>query len=165
MKPAPTDGCNSLIEIVKSSWRPNKLGLSDNEYCVFAIQTGNFPHLCSSYKIICFLASDDNSISAAPYTSWATFLILLSKDSFKSYILWKLLFSLFLVLSIILSASVIAPSPPFAHTSVNATSISLDLHQVSIKSVSVFVSVGNLLMDTTYGRPNFSIVSICFFRF
>ena len=40
MKPAPFDTLNSFIVISKSFGLPNKLFLSDNEYCVFAIHTG-----------------------------------------------------------------------------------------------------------------------------
>ena len=38
--PAPLDRRKSLIEILKPSGRPNKVGSSDKEYCVFAMQTG-----------------------------------------------------------------------------------------------------------------------------
>ena len=38
--PAPLDRRKSLIVILKPSGRPNKVGSSDKEYCVFATQTG-----------------------------------------------------------------------------------------------------------------------------
>ena len=49
------------------------------------------------------------------------------------------------------SASLIPPSPPFAHTSDSATFTPSSLHLDSTKSSSAFVSVGNALIATTHG--------------
>ena len=42
-KPAPLDGIISLIVTSKPVGLPNKVGSSDSEYWVFAIQIGNSP--------------------------------------------------------------------------------------------------------------------------
>ena len=64
--PAPIDGFNSRIVIVNPSGRPNNVGSSDNEYCVFAIQIGSLSHPFSTNVLICVFALDKNSTFVAP---------------------------------------------------------------------------------------------------
>ena len=40
-KPAPADNLTSLIVILNPVGRPNRFGLSDNDFCVFDTHTGN----------------------------------------------------------------------------------------------------------------------------
>ena len=66
INPAPTDGFKSLIVTVNPSGLANNFGLSDYEYCDFAIQIGNLSHPLLVMAAIWFLACVVNSTLFAP---------------------------------------------------------------------------------------------------
>ena len=75
-KPAPAAISISLTEIIKSFGLPINFGLSDNDFCVFAIQIGKFSYPKSAMVFKFCLAKFEYSTFFAPYILVAMVLIL-----------------------------------------------------------------------------------------
>ena len=60
--PAPLDNLTSLIGKVCPEGAPFNFGSVEKLYCVFAIQTGNFPNPASSIFLTCSLIFSSTSI-------------------------------------------------------------------------------------------------------
>lgn len=111
INPAPAFKTTSSTCMLNCSLHSKFLGLSDNEYCVFAIHTGNFLYPIFSIKSIFSFAFLEISISFAPYISFDIFFIFSSILSSKLYIYLKLFFCS--AKSTTFFAKSIAPSPTF----------------------------------------------------
>ena len=71
-KPAPARSCTSLTVSTKPDGAPFNFGLSENEYCVFAMQTGKWPNPLSCSLFAARAAAGSKATLPARYTCVAT---------------------------------------------------------------------------------------------
>ena len=75
INPAPVFNITSFTCILNGSSHNKFFASSENEYCVFAIHTGNFPYPCFCKSSIFLFASSVYSTPSAPYIFVAIFSI------------------------------------------------------------------------------------------